>query len=76
MGGKSSKKSFSLNGSYDYTLYVQTGDRPKVGTDANVYCILKGAGLKSKQKKLDVWFHDDFERGQMDKYLFKKQSVS
>ena len=74
MGAKVSKRSSSSE-NFDYTIYVQTGDRPKAGTNACVYCILKGDGEKSQKTKLDVGFHDDFERGQLDKFLLEKQSV-
>lgn len=62
---------------YDYTIRVQTGDRPRAGTDANVYVILHGVDGQSSQKtKLDCFFHDDFERGQLDTFKVKGQKVT
>lgn len=71
------RRSSAFAGTYHYTVYVQTGDRPKAGTDANVYIVLHGEGnQQSKEMKLDVLFHDDFERGQLDKFKLKHQPVS
>ncbi|KAL4218062.1 Arachidonate 5-lipoxygenase [Mactra antiquata] len=71
------RRSSAFAGSFHYTVYVKTGDRPNAGTDANVYIILHGEnGIKSKEMKLDVLFHDDFERGNLDKFKLKHQSFS
>lgn len=71
------RRSSAFAGTYHYTVFVKTGDRPNAGTDANVYIVLHGEnGVKSKEMKLDVLFHDDFERGNLDKFKLKHQSVS
>lgn len=71
------RRSSAFAGTFNYTVYVQTGDRPKAGTDANVYIVLHGEGdQQSKETKLDVLFHDDFERGQLDKFKLKYQPFS
>jgi hypothetical protein len=70
------RRSSAFAGTYNYVIFVQTGDRPKAGTDANVYIVLYGEGdKKSPETKLDVLFHDDFERGQLDKFKLKFQPV-
>lgn len=60
---------------YTYKISVKTGDRPKAGTDANVYIVLYGEGLESKETKLDACFHNDFERGQQDSFHIKHLPV-
>lgn len=57
----------------NYDVVVKTGDRPKSGTDANVFIILHGNTGKSPETKLDACFRDDFERGQTDTFHIKKQ---
>lgn len=71
MGGHQGKfevqKSRPTSGpKYTYKISVKTGDRPKAGTDANVYIVLHGNGQRSPETKLDAFFRNDFERGQLD----------
>lgn len=58
----------------DYEFIVRTGDRKFAGTDANVRVILHGDGGKMTDKmRLHNVFRDDFEQGQTDMFLVKKQ---
>ncbi|XP_070565852.1 allene oxide synthase-lipoxygenase protein-like [Ptychodera flava] len=53
----------------DCRITVKTGDIKGAGTDANVYIILHGdQGQKSDEKRLDMIFRNDFERGSSDTY--------
>ena len=71
------RRSSLFAGFYNYTVYVQTGDQPRAGTDAHVYIILHGQdGGKSPETKLAVLFRDDFDRGHLDKFKIKYQPVS
>lgn len=58
----------------DYEFSVRTGDRKFAGTDANVKVILHGdGGRKTEKIRLSNMFKDDFEQGQLDTFLVKKQ---
>ncbi|XP_052225510.1 allene oxide synthase-lipoxygenase protein-like isoform X7 [Dreissena polymorpha] len=60
----------------DYEFHVRTGDRKFAGTDANVWVILHGEeGISTEEMRLSNMFKDDFEQGQLDKFLVKKQAV-
>lgn len=77
MGGRQGKLSFNDTKStsgpmYSYKISVKTGDRPKAGTDANVFIVLHGNGQKSPETKLDAFFRNDFERGQLDSFKIDK----
>ncbi|XP_060580149.1 polyunsaturated fatty acid 5-lipoxygenase-like isoform X2 [Ruditapes philippinarum] len=77
MGGQSGKLSFntkdeSSSNTYTYKVSIKTGDRPKAGTDANVYIVLHSNGQASRETKLDVFFRNDFERGQLDSFNISK----
>ncbi|KAL3879854.1 hypothetical protein ACJMK2_032133 [Sinanodonta woodiana] len=55
--------------SVKYEIFVRTGDKLFSGTDANVFIVLHGEnGKKSGITKLDCFFHNDLERGQLDQY--------
>ncbi|CAC5367933.1 ALOX5 [Mytilus coruscus] len=54
--------------SASYNITVKTGDQKGSGTDANVYIILHGQGFQTKECKLDNFFKNDFERGEIDKF--------
>ncbi|WAQ94822.1 LOX5-like protein [Mya arenaria] len=57
---------------YEYRITVKTGDRPRAGTNGNVYVVLYGEeDLVTPPTKLDAFFHDDFERGQTDVFNLK-----
>ena len=59
-----------------YKIVVRTGDRPKAGTNANVYVKLYGDnGQCSRATKLDCFWRDDFERGQEDSFFIRKIPV-
>ena len=60
---------------FTFNVYIKTGDRPKAGTDANVFITLHGEGKQTDETKLDLMFHDDFERGRTDKYKIKNVLV-
>lgn len=67
----SGKSIFSYS-DVDYVVNVKTGDQIHAGTDANVFIILHSeTGEKSKPIKLDYFFRDDFERGQLDVFQLK-----
>ncbi|XP_045180456.2 polyunsaturated fatty acid 5-lipoxygenase-like [Mercenaria mercenaria] len=77
MGGRTGKHTLNQSSSnsqpmYTYKISVKTGDRPKAGTDANVYVVLHSNGQKSPETKLDVLFRNDFERGQVDTFQISK----
>lgn len=56
----------------DYVVNVKTGDQLHAGTDANVYISLYSeTGEKTERIKLDYFFRDDFERGQLDSFQLK-----
>lgn len=58
----------------DYEFSVRTGDRKFAGTDANIKVILHGdGGRKTDKMRLHNVFKDDFEQGQLDTFLVKKQ---
>ena len=80
MGGKSGKLSInntdpSSPHAFTFKISIKTGDRPKAGTDANVYIVLHGNGQASPETKLDVFFRNDFERGQLDSFQINKLPV-
>jgi hypothetical protein len=80
MGGQSGKLSLnskdeSSSNTYTYKVSIKTGDRPKAGTDANVYIVLHSNGQASRETKLDVFFRNDFERGQLDSFNISKLPV-
>ncbi|XP_052089710.1 allene oxide synthase-lipoxygenase protein-like isoform X2 [Mytilus californianus] len=51
-----------------YNITVKTGDQKGSGTDVNVYIILHGKGFQTNECKLDNFFKNDFERGEIDKF--------
>ncbi|CAC5374180.1 ALOX5 [Mytilus coruscus] len=51
-----------------YNITVKTGDQKGSGTDVNVYIILHGKGVQTNECKLDNFFKNDFERGEIDKF--------
>ena len=58
----------------DYIFTVQTGDRKNAGTDANIKVILHGDnGRKTDKMRLHNLFRNDFEKGQTDSFVVKKQ---
>ncbi|XP_071956418.1 allene oxide synthase-lipoxygenase protein-like [Antedon mediterranea] len=62
MGNRGSKQG-------DYQVLVKTADRNGAGTDANIYiALINTNGKRSKDYKLDIRFHDDFEQGNQDMY--------
>lgn len=59
----------------DYEILVKTGDNKNAGTDANVYCqLVDSEGKCSKDIKLDVWWRNDFEKGNIDNFNVKNES--
>lgn len=56
-----------------YTITVKTGDQKGAGTDANVYIILHGKGIKTEERKLDNFFKNDFERDKVDTFSFDSE---
>lgn len=66
-----SKGIFSYS-NIDYLVHVKTGDQIHAGTDANVYIILHSEnGDQSQPIRLDYFFRNDFERGQLDEFQLK-----
>ena len=56
----------------DYVVSVRTGDKKGAGTDSNVYITMRDRdGLATEPKKLDVFFRDDFERGNTDSFTLR-----
>lgn len=53
-----------------YKVCVFTGDKPKAGTDADVYINMIGEHGESGRKELNNMFSDDFERGKYEDHLF------
>uniref|UniRef100_H2YSA1 Lipoxygenase domain-containing protein n=1 Tax=Ciona savignyi TaxID=51511 RepID=H2YSA1_CIOSA len=54
----------------------QTGSMKFAGTDSNVFIAMTGAsGEKTSLTKLDNSFHDDFERGSVDKFKVKLEDI-
>ncbi|XP_076117180.1 allene oxide synthase-lipoxygenase protein-like [Mytilus galloprovincialis] len=51
-----------------YNITVKTGDQKGSGTDVNVYIILHGKGVQTNECKLDNFFKNDFERGEIDRF--------
>ncbi|XP_078490221.1 polyunsaturated fatty acid 5-lipoxygenase-like [Ciona intestinalis] len=59
-----------------YHVTVTTGAMKYAGTDSNVYIAMTGAsGEKTSLAKLDNSFHDDFERGSVDKFKVKLEDI-
>ncbi|XP_052794662.1 lipoxygenase homology domain-containing protein 1-like [Mya arenaria] len=55
-----------------YRITAKTGDRPRAGTDANVYLVLhSGEDLETPPTKLYTRFHNEFNCGQTDVYTVK-----
>lgn len=55
-----------------YKIKTKTGDRLGTGTNANIEIVLfDGSGKHTKPAKLDNWFGDDFERGNVDVFTIK-----
>jgi len=71
--GKSTRDTSKQDKSF--TLSVKTGDRPWGGTDATVYAVLHGEGLKTQQYKLDHCLCNDFERGEVSEFQLKGVKV-
>ena len=66
---------FFGRGNVNYIVNVKTGDQLHAGTDANVYIVLHSeSGHKTDPIKLDYFFRDDFERGQLDEFQLKNVS--
>ena len=60
----------------DYIIYVRTGDRKNVGTDANISIILHDEnGHCSDEIVLDNFLRNDFERGALDKFRLPKAKL-
>ncbi|XP_076468009.1 allene oxide synthase-lipoxygenase protein-like [Babylonia areolata] len=60
-----------------FVINVRTGDRKYAGTDANVHIVLHDdAGNRSDEIRLDNFLHDDFERGQEDRFEVGDRQVS
>ncbi|GGK27902.1 hypothetical protein GCM10010124_20590 [Pilimelia terevasa] len=53
---------------YTYDVTVRTGDRENAGTSAGVFLTLYGDDDRSAEIRLDNEGHDDFERGQTDRF--------
>ncbi|XP_072163045.1 polyunsaturated fatty acid 5-lipoxygenase-like [Diadema setosum] len=52
-----------------YRVFVKTGDRVGMGTDADVYLAFYNAdGLRTRDFKLDKAFRNDFEMGKLDDF--------
>ena len=65
MGDTGSK----IGGGTPYTVYVKTGDRIGMGTDADVFiAFYNDKGLRSRDIKIDNLFRNDFEMGRTDKF--------
>ncbi|CAH3165667.1 unnamed protein product [Porites evermanni] len=59
----------------EYMVTVVTGNRKGAGTDATVSLAIKGTEGETDPKKLDKWFHNDFEAGQKDEYRVKAKDI-
>nr|KAG5690903.1 hypothetical protein BaRGS_003394 [Batillaria attramentaria] len=58
-------------------VYVHTGDVKGAGTDANVTIVIHDAkGNKTSPIKLDNFFRNDFERGQLDVFRLGSRDTS
>ena len=69
-------KTLSCKQMLQYKIVVRTGDRPKAGTNANVYIKLHGDnGQSSRATILDCFWRDDFERGQEDSFNIRNIPV-
>ncbi|CAK8694229.1 unnamed protein product [Clavelina lepadiformis] len=59
-----------------YHVTVTTGCMKFAGTDSNVYIAMTGAsGDRTSLTKLDNAFHNDFERGSVDKFKVKMEDI-
>ena len=57
----------TVKGAVDHWVYVKTGDRKGVGTDAHVRVILYDSdNHKSPEIQLNCYFNSDFQRGKTD----------
>lgn len=59
-----------------YTVEIKTGNRSDAGTDANVYIQIIGDLGTTERVHLDHTNHNDFERGNLDRYqIGAKESI-
>nr|AHW81487.1 lipoxygenase 2 [Branchiostoma belcheri tsingtauense] len=60
----------------DVLIKTKTGQYSGSGTDGNVYVTLKSDnGRRSRELKLDVWWKNDFEKGDEGSYTLKDVDV-
>ena len=63
------------SGDIFYRVSVTTGNFARAGTDADISMTIVGTQGRFKTPVLDKWFHDDFEKGNTDRYGVYNKSV-
>ena len=57
-----------------YTIFVKTADTAKAGTDADIHIQFIGEKNQTYPKKLTST-HNDFERGDLDKFVVDMEDI-
>lgn len=63
-----------ISSSKDFQVIVKTGDVKGAGTDSNIYCaLIDSDGNRTSDVKLDCFWKDDFEKGNVDTFTVRSE---